>query len=78
MQYSSPKEYLRDLKIQRSYLSKFYYNKASEWLQPSIKECLDSIDKEISNYEDMISKYNLKKNLEQYKGQVSIYDILGE
>lgn len=78
MQYSSPKEYLRDLKIQKSYLSKFYYNKASEWLQPEIKKCLDSIEKEISDYEEMIAKYNLKKSLEKYQGQISIYDIVGE
>ena len=51
MQYSSPKEYLKDLKIQRSYLKKFYYYKCSEWLRPEIKKCLDSIDKEIENYE---------------------------
>lgn len=78
MQYSSPKEYLRDLKIQKNYLSKFYYNKASEWLRPEIKKCLDSINKEISDYENMIAQYNLKKSLEKYKGQISIYDILGE
>lgn len=78
MQYSSPKEYLRDLKIQKSYLNKFYYYKASEWLKPKIRDCLDSIDKEITNYEEMIAKYNLKKSLEKYQGQISIYDIVGE
>lgn len=78
MPYSNPKEYLRDLKIQKSYLSKFYYYKASEWLQPKIKECLDSIEVEISNYENMIAKYNLKKSLDKYKGQISIYEIIGE
>lgn len=77
MQYSSPKEYLKDLKIQRSYLYKFYCNKASEWLKKDIKKCIDALDIEISEYEDMLAKYVLKKKLEEYKGQISIYDILG-
>lgn len=78
MQYSSPKEYLKDLKIQRSYLSKFYYYKASEWLQPKIKQCLDCLDKEILDYENMLAEYSLKKSLEKNGAQISIYEILGE
>ena len=78
MQYSSPKEYLKDLKIQRSYLKKFYYYKCSEWLRPEIKKCLDSIDKEIETYVNIISEYILKKKIKENNSQVSIYEMLGE
>ena len=78
MQYSSPKEYLKNLKIQRSYLKKFYYYYCFEWLRFEIKKCLDSIDKEIENYENLISEYILKKKIKENNSQVSIYEMLGD
>ena len=79
MQYSSPSEYLKQLKIQKFYVNKFKVNYANaNNLTPFIKSYLNALDKEIKEYEDFISAYKLKKNLEKYKNQVSIYDFLGE
>lgn len=68
------KKYVRDLNIVKNNLIKFYYHSASEWLKPSILDCISSINTEIALY--------TKKRREQEeflkKNQVSIYEILGE
>lgn len=77
-QFSRPSEYLKALRIQYTYLKKFYYNQASSWLRPSIADCLFAIEKEINSYEEMIAKYKMKQKLKEENSPLTIWDILGE
>lgn len=70
-------DYIKDLKRQYKRLSRFYYDSCSEWLKPSIKSCLDSIKKEIENYENRLAILKLKELEEFKKKQITIYDLGG-
>ena len=72
MYYRSLKNYLKDLKIERNYLKKFIYDKASYTLKIDLGYALKLFDREIENIEEKINKYN-KKNAENH---VTIYDVI--
>lgn len=63
--------YLKNLKIVKKNLVKFYYNGASEWLRKDILTCISAINNEITMYEDLVNKYrNPKIN------QTTMYDFM--
>lgn len=61
--YISKKEYLKQLKIQRYYLSKLSLNYASGWLKVDIERFINSIDSEISLIESIIKKNSKKQQV---------------
>ena len=72
MYYRSLKTYLKELKIERNYLSKFIYNKASYTLKIDLGYALKLIDREIERIEAEIEKYSKKTK----ESQVTIYDVI--
>ena len=78
MQFSSPSEYLKQLKIQKYYVNKFKINYANHNILTNYCDIyIRELDKEINKVELNIAKYKLKKKFQskEYKGQVSIYDF---
>lgn len=59
------KKYMRDLKIVKNNLTKFYYNSCSEWLKLEIINCISAINTEISYYENLFKKQEEKNKLSQ-------------
>ena len=79
MQYSSPSEYLKQLKMQQYYCKKFRTNYANH--NDLTKYCtmyLNALENEIDIVENNIAIYKMKKKFsnKEYKGQVSIYDFV--
>lgn len=72
MQNIYNKQYLRDLKIQRSYLNRFMWDKASYPLRLEISKLIDIFDKEIEECKSSIWLYSKKKELEEK--QLTIFD----
>ena len=72
MYYRSLKNYLKDLKIEKKYLKKFIFNKASYTLKIDLGYALKLIDREIERIEEQLEKYE-KKNKEN---QITIYDVI--
>lgn len=72
MYYRSLKNYLKDLKIEKNYLKKFIFNKASYTLKIDLAYALKLIDREIERIEEQLEKYE-KKNKEN---QITIYDVI--
>lgn len=72
MYYRSLKNYLKDLKIERSYLKRFIYDKASYTLKIDLGYALKLIDREIENIEEEIKKYKKK----EADNQITIYDVI--
>ena len=71
--YSSPKEYLKHLKIQRNSVNKFRVNYANHNSLTKISKLyLDYLDKEIEDVENSIAIYKLK----QSNNQVNIYNFI--
>lgn len=68
------KKYIRDLNIVKNNLTKFYYNSASEWLKPSILECITSVNMEIALY----TKKHKEKEEYFKENQCTIFEILSE
>lgn len=68
--YSSPKEYLKHLKIQRNYTNKFLINYAyHNDLTNICKQFIYCLDIEINNVENFIAKNTLRSK------NISIYDF---
>ncbi len=73
MQFSSPKTYLKELKIQRFYVNKFMVNYANHNNLTNIcKLYISNLDNEIKDIEDFIAIQDLKNS----SLQVNIYDFI--
>ena len=73
MQYSSPKEYLKKLKIQRNYVNKFIYGTSHNSNLTAIGVAyLHYLDKEIKDIEDFITLQIIKKRNQQ----IDIYSFI--
>ena len=73
MQYSSPKDFLKALKIQRNYVNKFRVNYANHNdLTIICCKYIECLDNKINELENFISLYKLK----QSKIQINIYDFI--
>ena len=72
MYYRSLKKYLKDLKVERNYLKRFIYDKASYTLKIDLGYALKLIDREIERVEEQLNKYNNR----QKENQVTIYDVI--
>lgn len=66
------KQYLKDLNIQRNYLKRFMWDKASYTLKLELSSALKAIDKEIEECKLSIWKYTKNKELEEK--QLTIFD----
>lgn len=69
---NSIKNYMRDLKIVKNNLTKFYYHSASEWLKYDIYQCIKCVDSEILRYERITKNYE-----EENKRLITIFDFKG-
>jgi len=72
MQNVYNKQYLKDLKIQRNYLNRFMWDKASYPLRLEISKVIKVIDKEIEDCKLSIDMYIKKQELENR--QLTIFD----
>lgn len=68
------KKYIRDLKIIKNNLIKFYYHSSSEWLKPEIINCITAVNMEIALY----TKEQRKKEEYFKNNQITIFNFIGE
>lgn len=66
------KQYLKDLNIQRNYLKRFMWDKASYTLKLELSSALKAIDKEIEICKLSMEMY--KKKIELENRQLTIFD----
>lgn len=66
------KQYLKDLNIQRNYLKRFMWDKASYTLKLELSSALKAIDKEIETCKLSMEMY--KKKIELENRQLTIFD----
>ena len=55
------KDYLQQLRIEKTYLLKFMNNYSSFWLKQELQKAVDSIDIELNKYTQLLEKRQLKE-----------------
>jgi len=55
------KDYLQQLRIEKTYLLKFMNNYSSYWLKQELQKAIDSIDIELNKYTQLLEKRQLKE-----------------